>query len=446
MMNTNDQQKPSRKITFSWIIYDFANTIYSMNVVSMYFSTWIVVDLNLGDKFVSYANSISMLLVALTMPILGEISDRFRRKMPFLISYTVVCVIATTLIGISGYQITEPQVRLTYAIIFFIIANYAYQGGLVFYNALLPFVCSERSIGRVSGYGVAIGYLGSIVGLILVLPFVEGSIYGLEIPFIKGGGSIASFIPTAILFLLFAMPTFIYVKDPVFNDQVPTLKLDIKNSFKKVWDGLTNTVKYPGVTRFLVAKYFYEDAIETIIIFMAVYAQKVMGFSKAETTTFFIAVIPSAIIGSALFGIITDHIGPKKTLTIVLWGWIISLSLIVLTLKTWIFWAIGCAVGVFMGSTWTSARPLLISLVPPKMLGEFFGLYSFSGKLAAIAGPLIWAYVVELFTPQGTIFKYKAAVASLLLLMIVGLIILRRVPDIWKESKSTTKSFSRTPR
>jgi len=437
-MNINNDYKPTRLVTFSWVIYDFANTIYSMNVVSMYFSTWIIVDLNFEDKFVSYANSISMILVALTLPILGEISDRFRRKMPFLILFTIVCVIGTALIGVSGYQITEMKLKVFWVIIFFIIANYSFQGGLVFYNSLLPYICSERSVGRVSGYGVAIGYLGSIVGLILVLPFVEGTIYGLKIPFITPGGSVASFIPTAILFLLFSIPTFLFVKDPPFNKDVTKVKLNIKQSFSKVWDGLTNTAKYPGVTRFLIAKYFYEDAIQTIIIFMAVYAQKVMDFSKQETTTFFIAVIPSAILGSILFGIITDHIGPKRTLIIVLWGWILSLLILVFTLKTWIFWVLGCAVGIFMGSTWTAARPLLISLVPKEMLGEFFGLYSFSGKLAAIAGPLIWAYVVELFTPWGTVVKYKAAVASLIILMVIGLIILKRVPDLSEKQKILT--------
>ncbi len=423
---------PASKITISWIIYDFANTIYSMNVVTMYFSTWIIVDLNYSDSFVSYANSISMIFVALTMPILGEISDRYRRKMPFLIIYTMICIFATAGIGICGQVIGDEYLKILCAIIFFVVANYAYQGGLVFYNALLPYITSERSVGRVSGYGVAVGYMGSILGLIFVLPFVEGNIYGLQIPFIHGGGSVASFVPTAALFFVFALPIFIFVKDPPAKLKLRQMKLNITQSFKKVLESLTNTRKYPGVTRFLIAKYFYEDAIQTIIIFMAVYAQKVMGFSKPETTTFFIAVIPSAIVGSALFGIITDHIGPKKTLMIVLWGWIINLILLIVTMETWIFWVIGCITGIFLGSTWTSARPLMISLVPKEMLGEFFGLYSFSGKLAAIAGPLVWAFVVEIFESYGIVFKYKAAVGSLVVFIVIGLIILRKVPDFKK--------------
>lgn len=422
-------EKPKLSATISWIIYDFANTIYSMNVVTMYFSTWIVVDLALSDSYVSFANSISMVLVAITLPILGEISDRFQRKMPLLIGFTLSCILFTALIGICGRLIPVKQTMIALAIGAFILANYSYQGGLVFYNALLPAVATERSMGRVSGYGVAIGYLGSIVGLILVLPFVEGQMFGLTIPHISKGGSVASFIPTAIFFLIFALPTFFYVKDPRPIHAPIRQALDIKGSFHKIWEGLSNTQKYPGVTRFLVAKFCYEEAIETIIIFMAVYAQKVMHFSKEGTTEFFIMVIPSAIIGSALFGILTDHFGPKKTLTIVLGGWIACLLLVVFTLELWIFWLSGALVGVFMGATWTSARPLLISLVPNEMLGEFFGLYSLSGKIAAIVGPLVWAALVSLVAGYGDIIKYKVAILSLTLLILIGLIIFQKVPD-----------------
>lgn len=425
-------QKPKLITTFSWIIYDLANTIFSMNIVTRYFAAWLVIDLALGDHYYSLAYSFSMLLVALTMPIIGAISDRYHRRMPFLIVYTLVCILFTAAIGVAGYAISDNFLKITWALIFFVIANYSYQGGLVFYNAMLPNICSERSIGRVSGYGVAVGYIGSIIGLILVSPFVEGNLWGIEISFITKGGTAASFIPTAILFLIFALPTFIFVKDPVVPKSRKNPKINIKATFKEVLDSISNTKKYPGVLRFLVAKFFYEDAIQTVILFMAVYTQKVMGFSSESTTNFFILIIPSVVIGSALFGMLTDHFGPKKVLIFVLIGWIISLTVLIMTMEIWLFWMIGALIGVFMGSTWTSARPLLISLVPREMLGEFFGLYSLSGKLAAIFGPLVWAAMVGIFHDFGDIFKYKAAIMALNFLIVVGFFILLKVPDFKK--------------
>ncbi|NOZ63288.1 MAG: MFS transporter [Calditrichaeota bacterium] len=432
-MKKDTRFSENRLATYSWILYDFANTIYSMNVVTMYFSTWIVVDLALGDQYVSFANSMSMLIVALTMPILGEISDRYHRRMPFLIAYTLICVTFTALIGVAGIVNTDPRQRVQLGILFFIIANYTYQGGLVFYNALLPTVTSPRSLGRVSGYGVAIGYLGSIMGLMFVLPFVEGAFFGVKIPFIHAGGSVAAFIPSAILFLIFALPAFVFIKENTAAKPRESFRLDLRTSFKKIWEGISNTRKYPGVRRFLIAKFFYEDAIQTIIIFMAVYAQKVMGFSKAGTTEFFIVLIPSAIVGSAIFGILTDHFGPQKTLTIVLLGWIVSLTILIITHKLIIFWITGAFIGIFMGSTWTAARPLLISLVPKEMLGEFFGLYSLSGKIAAIFGPIVWATAVNVFAKYGTIFKYKAAIGALTVMIVIGLILVQKVPNVKKE-------------
>lgn len=425
-------QKPKFITTFSWIIYDLANTIFSMNIVTRYFAAWLVIDLALGDQYYSMAYSFSMLLVALTMPIIGAISDRYHRKMPFLIVYTLVCILFTGAIGVVGYSISNSAIKITWALIFFVLANYSYQGGLVFYNAMLPNICSERSIGRVSGYGVAFGYIGSIIGLILVSPFVEGKIWGMKISFIPMGGTAASFIPTAILFLIFALPTFIFVKDPVPPKSGKNQQVNIKATFKEVLESISNTKKYPGVLRFLVAKFFYEDAIQTVIIFMAIYTQKVMGFSSESTTNFFILIIPSVVFGSALFGMLTDHFSPKRVLIFVLIGWIISLTALIMTMKIWLFWMIGALIGVFMGSTWTSARPLLISLVPREMLGEFFGLYSLSGKLAAIFGPLVWAAMVSIFYNFGDIFKYKAAIMALNVLIIVGFIILLKVPDLKK--------------
>jgi len=410
---------------WGWVIYDFANTIYSMNVVSLYFSLWITVDNGREDIWVSLANSLSMLLVALSLPGLGVISDRYKRRMPFLFGLTLSCVFFTSLISIVGWTVPSSRWRVGLALSFFVLANYSYQGGLVFYNALLPQVSSPRFMGRVSGYGTAMGYLGAIVGLALVMPFSQGRLFGWTIPLIGGGGRVATFLPTGIFFLLFSLPAFLLVREGGERGALP--QPNLREVWGKVWEGISNTRRYPGVLRFLIAKYLYEDAIATVIIFMGVYGNRVMGFSDAVLVPFLMVSISTAIIGSLGFGHLTDRIGPKKTLSLVLVGWIGCLSALALFSTPSLFWVIGSLIGAFLGGTWASSRPLLVNLVPQKMLGEFFGLYSLSGKLAAIAGPLIWGGVVLLFRPWG-IIRYKLAVVALILMVAAGLLVLLKVP------------------
>ena len=434
-MTSTRPAKPPLSATISWILYDFANTAYSMNVVSLYFSTWIILDLAQRDIWVSAANSLSMLLVAISMPVLGDWSDHKGKKVSLLLLFTAVCILGTAGMGAGGFTINNVAILVPLMLFFYTISNYAYQGGLVFYNALMPHVSTPRTIGRISGYGVALGYLGSVTGLMIARAFVEGDFFGMNISFIQGQGTAGAFFPTAIIFLIFSIPLFVFVKEPkVQVDQENDWS--VSTSYKKVWTILKDTQKYPGLLRFLIAKLFYEDSVQTIILFMGVYTQAVMGFSRAEANQFFIVVIPSAIIGSALCGILTDHYGPKKTLLGVIFLWVISLICVILITNQFAFWIIGCVIGALLGSVWTAARPLLISLVPSHMLGEFFGLYALSGKVAAILGPLIWSLTTFLFNDFGDAIKYKAAIGALLIIMSIGFFILIPVPDFHKKQKS----------
>ena len=238
-------------------------------------------------------------------------------------------------------------------------------------------------------------------------------------------------MPTGLLFLFFSLPTFLFVRDQAIG-RGSELKVRVGESFRRVWDVVAHIAKYPGVVRFLVAKFFYENAISAVVIFMAVYAVKVMGFTDMVVMPFFIVSTVSAILGSLACGRIVDRVGPKRTLEWVLMGWIFSLCVVLATSNRWVFWGAGSLIGIFLGSTWTTARPLLVTLVPREMLGKFFGLYSFSGKAAAIVGPLIWGLVVFYFRAFD-VLKYKFAVGSLLVLICVGLVILWGVPQAGRE-------------
>jgi UMF1 family MFS transporter len=449
---------PHKKSVYGWVIYDFANTIFSMNIVTMYFAQWVVVDNQVEDIFYSISYSASMLLVALSMPALGAVSDARGKRMPYLFILTAGCILATLLLGIISGMVTDVATKVLLALILFALANYCFEGGLVFYNALLPQVSRPANIGRVSGWGVALGYVGAVVGLLLIIPFVDGHLFGLKLPFGQGGRQ-GAFIPTAIFFLLFSIPTFLWIKERVPQ---PEQLIKLKEAFKRVWEGIVNTKKFPGVLNFLLAYYFFSDAIATVIIFMAVYAQVVMGFPDSVKIWFFIIATSFAVLGSFVCGYVTDLIGPKKALIFVVLGWIFSLLVIMFTANKTVFWIMGPLIGICLGSTWTASRPLLTSLVPRQNLGQFFGLYSLSGKVAAILGPILWGAAVLYFKADNPVVKdiisflrnlgmdfspqviltieYRFAISILILMMILGLFILLRVPDRFERGAHLEKT------
>ncbi len=426
---------------FGWLSYDFANTIFSMNILTMYFAQWIIIDLGYPDIYYSTAYSISMIAVALTLPILGHRSDLLCNRKRYLVMFTFGCIVATTFLGVSVFAIGDIAVLGMLALVSVAVANYFYEGSLVFYNALLPSVSNKSNVGTISGLGVGLGYVGAIVGLLLIQPVVDGAI-----PWIPAGRQ-SAFLPTAMLFLLFFLPTFLFLKDK----QATVPVLSESRGLRRLWKDLRDARKYPGAFRFLIADFLFEDAIATLIIFMAVYAEKVMGFPDSTKVTLFIVSTISAVIGSVLSGRISDRLGHYRTLKAVVCGWVLLLTAVAFTTSRPMYWVLGSIFGVLLGSTWTISRPLLNQLVPERKLGLFYGLYSLSGRAAAVLGPILWGLVVLRLTSESALarlvtgtfgalgvsvqdavlqtIQYRFAVGSLAILVLIGLVIYWRIPD-----------------
>jgi UMF1 family MFS transporter len=427
-----------------WLSFDFANTIFSMNIVTMFFNLWILDDLNCPDILYSIAYSASMIMVALLMPFYGHYSDIEQNKKSWLIRFTLLAIMSTVLIGLNAYIFDGRWTRIIIALIFFGAANFFYEGGIAFYNALLRSVSSRENIGQTSGLGVGLGYIGGIVGLLIVFPIVKGNI-----PWIPAGRE-AAIIPTAILFLIFSIPAFLFIREKTF-EKIYKQRMKFMQAFNNLKENLKKAREDKGAFRFLISNYFFEDAVVTAVIFMAIYAEKVVGFTDRLKIELWVVATLSAAIGSVLSGKISDWIGPKRTMRVIVIGWILVLVAISLITYQPLFWVAACFVGIFLGSTWTVARPLLNSLVPDEKLGLFYGLYALSGRTAAVIGPLIWGLVVLIMTSENPLVKaivalleslgidistatlatieYRFAVISLALLMIIGLILFRKVPD-----------------
>jgi UMF1 family MFS transporter len=440
---TGDAQKPaSRSAVIGWVLYDLANTIFSMAVTSLYFSLWIRdrVGAERADGVYSITTAISMLLIFVASPLLGALSDQARRRMPFLVVSTLICVVFTALLGQGGLYLTLGL---------FVIANIAYQAGLQFYDALLPEVSTEENRGWIGGIGVGIGYFGSYIGVGV----------GLVLTTLLGYPTETIFPVVAVLFLLFSLPCFFYVKERGNPNAQPFTMDSVKRASRQMVETLRNTKDFPGLMRFLIGRVFYTDAVNTVIGVMGLYVTnqavrsglqlaREQGITGAELETLreqleasgatqaqfiLLGSITFAVIGGFIWGKVVDKIGPKRTLDIVLWLWIgifLLAGLIgLLGLPLWVFYIVACLAGTAMGGVWSADRPYMLRLTPPDRVGEFYGLYGMVGRFSAITGPLIWALIVGFIFRGNPDLGQPIGVLVLMLFVIVSYFILRPVSD-----------------
>jgi UMF1 family MFS transporter len=429
-----------------------------MNVATLYFSVWLIADLGASNTAYALGNGFSSLLVVATVPVLGALSDARRRRKPWVVGFTIVACVACAAIGILG-QYTLPLAgaetingvilpvswhptigTFGWVLVAFVIANYAYQAAQPFYNAMMPELVPPEEQGRLSGIGTAVGYVGTIVGLLLVVPFFNGAfpllgslpvsflstLRGL-VPFTSHAGRVSTFVPTAMLFLLFSLPLFIFCRD--HHPRTDRAPINWRKAFVDVGHTLRDAKDHPGALTFILASFLYQDAIGTIVSFMAIYAVKAMGFARgAETTLFLVLTIP-AIFGSYIAGVLVDRYGARRTLVFTILSWIVLLVAMVIVPTQRAFWAVGALIGLIFGGVPTAERPMLLSLVPEAEAGRFFSLMLLSSRAAAVAGPLIWSLTVDGLEPgRGTGFAYRAAVMTVVLMFAASLLLLRKVP------------------
>ena len=450
---------PARE-RWSWALYDFANTIWSMNIGSLYFATWLVVDLGASNASYSWATAISSLLMAASVPLLGAISDARRRRKPWVLWFTVVACAATAAIGFIGVHggvplygegviggTTRPEgyhiggSALVLIVVAFTIANYGYQAAQPFYNAMLPELVPAEERGRLSGIGTAVGYIGTIVGLLLVVPFFNGqlpfvgplsdgllSVLRTVVPTTSLGGRAATFVPTAILFLIFSLPLFLFCRDHAPAPRGTPVRW--REAFAEVGRTIRDAREHRGTLRFIATTFVYQDAIGTITLVLGLYAIEAVHFTQAEVNSLYILLTVPAVIGSYVCGRLVDRFGAKRTLVGVLSCWVGLLALMMALPGQLAFWIIGGAIGFIFGGVPTAERPMLLGLIPDRDAGRYFSLLLLSSRAAAFLGPLIWGYTVDGLQPSfGKGIAYRAAVGTVAVFFAIAVFMLRGVPD-----------------
>jgi MFS transporter, UMF1 family len=428
-----------------------------MNIATLYFTVWLVDDLGATNTTFALANAAAGALVVAAVPVLGAMSDARRRRKWWVVGFTVLACLACASIGVFG-QTTIPvfgdQViggsgpgawtasasSLIWVLVAFVIANFAYQAAQPFYNAMMPELVPSEEQGRLSGFGAALGYIGSIVGVLLVVPYFTGALpvvgalgaraMGVlrSLPFTEHGGRVSTFVPTAVLFMVFTLPLVFFCRD---HDPVrTTARLNVKQAFEQVLHTLRDARRHPGALRFILTTFIYQDAVGTIVGFMTLYAVKAVGFERGSETTLFMALTVPAIAGSFFYGWLSDRIGPKRSLSLTLATWIVLLVVMIMAPGKTAFWFVGVAIGLNFGGVVAVERPLLLSLIPDVEAGRYFSLMLLSARAAAILGPLVWGLTVDgLEGRLGTAIAYRVAVITIALMFAWAWWLLRRVPD-----------------
>jgi UMF1 family MFS transporter len=398
-------------VPLSWALYDFANTIYSYAIVSYAIGLWAVARLGPADGqfWVLFAGAASVLLNAIVSPVLGAMSDRTGRRLRYLLVFTVVTVVGSAAIGLTD--------SAAIGLILFAIANFGYQAALIYYDATLPLVARHAARGRLSGIGVAVGYLGTIVIAVLILVLDSGS-------------SALTFFLAAALFAIFSIPIFTIVREPPKPDAEPFRPGDIARSWSQLRESIDHARAVPGLGRFLVGRFLYTDPVNTVIVVMSVFATQAIGLSESLANVVLLVLTVVAVIASLGWGVLVERIGPKRTLLIVLGTWCVGLVIAgsILSLPTFLLG--GALLGAGLGGVWTSDRVLLLRLSPPERVGEFFGLYGIAGKFSAVTGPLLYGVIVStLLTAGWGSAAYQVGIFSFLILLLAGAWLLRGVPE-----------------
>jgi UMF1 family MFS transporter len=402
-------------VPVAWALYDFANTIYSYAVVSFAMGLWVNDRLGPADGqfWFGVANAASVGLNALVSPVLGAMSDRGGRRMPYLLFFTSLTVIGTAAIGLLPEGVSGLTVI---GLVLFALSNFSYQAALIYYDATLPVVSKPKTRGRVSGIGVAVGYIGTIVIALLILVTDSGS-------------SGLTFLMAAVLFALFALPIFLVVKEPAGSGY--RFKVgDAIASWRQLSTTIAHAREVPGLPRFLIGRFFYTDPVNTVIVVMSVFAVEAIGLTKAQANLVLLALTVAAVLASFGWGVLVERIGPKRTLMWVLGSWCLGLIIggAVLSLPT--FLIAGLLLGSGLGGVWTSDRVFMLRLSPPERIGEFFGLYGLAGKFSAVTGPILYGTIVSVLLNAGWgKGAYQVGILSFLVLMVIGILLLRGVPD-----------------
>jgi len=410
-----------RRRILAWCLFDWANSPYTTLVVtfvySAYFAQKFAPDVVTGTAWWSRGVAIAGIVVALLAPLLGAMADKSGRRLRLLLVTTTVCVLAT---GTLTFVAPGDRSDALLALALFVLADIGFELGMLFYNALLPTVASPDKLGRVSGYGWALGYAGGLFALLVALVgFVQTERPWFGITRDAEFNIRATCMLAAVWLAVFSLPLFLAIRE----DRPSAALSHQPSAFGRLMAEGRRLLHYRDAALFLLARLIFNDGLVTVFAFGGIYAAGTFGMTLAEVIQFGIAINVAAGAGAFLFGYVDDKIGGKRTVLVSCGALGAATALAVWAPTREWFWVSGMLIGVFAGPNQSASRSLMARFAPRGNENEFFGFFAFSGRLTAFAGPALLGVATQGFHSQ------RAGVATILLFFVVGGALLLRVDE-----------------
>ena len=413
--NPDDPRPGQGREIFSWCMYDFANSAFPTLIVtvaySVYFKEVVAGGGGNADFLWGLALSLAMILSVAVTPPLSTVADRRGSRKRFLLLYAYLCVLATALLASVGAGMILAGMLL------FIIAAAAFEGSLIFYNSFLPDISNQSTVGKISGWGWGLGYVGGLLCLFLVKPFLAGGFSPENLPWFR-----MSFLAVAGFYGLFTLPVIFWLREGGGKSKGTTEQ----GAFPELWRTLRGMRKTPGALRFLLAFFLYNDGIVTVISFSSIYAVSTLNFTMGEVLSLFLTVQLSAGVGAFALGYLTDAWGARKTILLTLANWCAVVVIAYFTSSKYAFLGVSLLAGLSLGSSQSASRALMASYVPEKKSAQSFSFYGVCGKMSSVLGPLVFGGVSALTGDQRT------AILSILVFFLLGGVLLWLTPESGK--------------
>lgn len=402
-------------------MYDFANSAFATTISSVVFNVYFT-KVIVGDggavifghnipasSLWGYTVSLSILLVVFTAPILGAIADFSGTKKRFLFLY---CYLACLFTGLLFFAEEGDYI---FAMIFYMLANYCFAGSLGFYNAFLPEISTKENIGRISGFGWAIGFIGGGILLAINLVMIRNPQL-LGIPDEDNLPVRFVILSVAIWWAVFSVFTFLLVREKTKGNPLPRGENYISIGFKRLVLTFKKIRQHKELFKFLVTFLIYNEGIETVIVMAAIFGSEILGMSQSEIVTVFLLGQIVAFCGSLLLGYLADKYSSKSVIILSLIIWCVLVIWAYFMKTRFEFWTIGVFIAFILGGSQAVSRSLFGLFTPRENTAEFFGFYALGGKFSSAIGPFTFAFIRHAFD------SIRIAIIALVVFFSLGLL------------------------